>query len=218
MVVHIINESDEVSNTYVIDDEQGNAVVVDPGNGASPSIRDFLVRRGLRLKAVLLTHGHFDHIRGLPYLMETFPQAPVYMHELETEFLYDPRLNCSYLDANIAPVSYDIKALSLNDGDVLNLLKKDFHIMHTPFHTRGSVCYYLPGEGIVFTGDTLFRGSIGRSDLPTSSPRTIMASLAKLKALPPETKVYPGHEKSTTMERELKLNTFLRKEYISNNR
>ncbi len=217
MLVTLLNESDFVSNTYVLS-EDGQAVVIDPGLGDTPAIRDFLVRHNLKLEAVLLTHGHFDHIRGLPYLLETFPDAPVYMHESEVDFLGDSRLNCSYLDSGIPPLSLSIKALGVSDNDALYLLKKDIRVVHTPFHTRGSVCYYIPQEKMIFTGDTLFRSAIGRSDLPTGSPRSIVQSLAKLKSLPPETKVYPGHEKSTTIERELKFNTYLRKEYIPNNK
>jgi len=218
MLVYILNESDYVSNTYVLDDENGRAVVIDPGNGETSSIRDFLIRHNLYLEAILLTHGHFDHIRGLPSLLTTFPNTKVYMHEMEIDFLSDPRLNCSFLDNKIDPVIINVKAEGLIDGQSLRLLDKDIVVIHTPFHTQGSVVYYLPSEKMVFTGDTLFRGSIGRSDLPTGSPRTIIASLAKLKKLPIETKVYPGHEKSTTIERELKFNTFLRKEYIPNTR
>lgn len=218
MVVHLLNESDYVSNTYILDDEKGKAVVIDPGNGVTPSIRDFLVRHNLHLEAVLLTHGHFDHIRGLPFLLETFPDAKVYMHELETDFLSEPRLNCSYLDNDVSPVILKANTIGLHDNQTLDFLNQAIVVMHTPFHTQGSVCYYLPSSNMIFTGDTLFRGSIGRSDLPTGSPRTIIASLAKIKKLPPETKVYPGHEKSTTIERELKFNTFLRKEYIPNTR
>ncbi|MDY0345152.1 MAG: MBL fold metallo-hydrolase [Bacilli bacterium] len=218
MLLTLLNESDYVSNTYVLNDEEGNAVVIDPGLGDTPAIRDFLIRHELKLQAVLLTHGHFDHICGLPFLLESFPDIPVYMHELETEFLNNPRLNCSYLDRKIGPVNLCIRALGLSDNDKVNLLKKDFYVIHTPFHTQGSVCYYVPEEKMIFTGDTLFRGAIGRSDLPTGSPRSIIQSLAKLKSLPIDTKVYPGHEKSTTIERELKYNTYLRKEYIPNNK
>ncbi|NCA97032.1 MAG: MBL fold metallo-hydrolase [Bacteroidia bacterium] len=218
MVVHFLNESDNVSNTYVLDDEKGNAVVIDPGYGERPTIRDFLIRHNLRLTAVLLTHGHFDHIRGLSFLIEAFPDAPTYMHDLEIEFLVDSRLNCSYLERKIEPVIINVPTIGVHDGERISLLGKDIIVIHTPFHTQGSVCYYLPSEKMVFTGDTLFRNSIGRSDLPTGSPRTIITSLAKLKKLPSDTKIYPGHEKSTSIERELLYNTFLRKEYIPNNK
>ncbi len=203
------------TNSYVIH-QDSEAVLIDPAE--FKPIHQFLQDQQLLPKAILLTHGHFDHIRGLPYLLETFPDAPVYMHESEIDFLGDSRLNCSYLDSGIPPVSLNIKALGVSDNDALYLLKKDIRVVHTPFHTRGSVCYYIPQEKMIFTGDTLFRSAIGRSDLPTGSPRSIVQSLAKLKSLPPETKVYPGHEKSTTIERELKFNTYLRKEYIPNNK
>lgn len=218
MQVHILNESDYVSNTYVVDDEGGKAVVIDPGYGNSPSIRDFLLRRNLKLEAILLTHGHFDHIRGLPYLLNAFPMAKLYMHESEKDFLFDPRLNCSHLDKDIDPVIISANPIGVLDGEKINLLKREFIVIHTPFHTQGSVCYYLPSDGMIFTGDTLFRNSIGRSDLPTGSPRTIIQSLSKIKSLPPDTKLYPGHEKSSTIERELKFNTFLKKDYIPNNK
>lgn len=217
MLLTLLNESDYVSNTYILSEDK-HAVVIDPGNGETPSIVDFLMRHDLKLDAVLLTHGHFDHFRGLSFLLKAFPNTPVYMHELETDFLHNPRLNCSYLDDKIAPVMLDVVAHGLTDNEKINLLKKDFYLIHTPFHTQGSACYYIPEEKMVFTGDTLFRGAIGRSDLPTGSPRSIIQSLSKLKSLPPETKVYPGHEKSTTIEREMKFNTYLRKEYIPNNK
>jgi|LSQX01.2.fsa_nt_gb glyoxylase-like metal-dependent hydrolase (beta-lactamase superfamily II) len=218
MQIHILNESDFVSNTYVLNDEKGKAVIIDPGYGNSPSIRDFLLRRDFELEAILLTHGHFDHIRGLPSLLTAFPKAKLYMHELEKDFINDSRLNCSYLDKDIDPVIINANPIGVFDGEKINLLKRDFFVIHTPFHTRGSVCYYLPSDKMIFTGDTLFRNAIGRSDLPTGSPRTIIQSLAKIKSLPPDTKIYPGHEKSTTIERELKFNTFLKKDYIPNNK
>jgi len=218
MQIHALTFSETVCNTYVLDDENGHAVLVDPGYGERDAIVTFLEKHKLELDAILITHGHYDHIRGLSSLIAHFPKAAVYMHIKEIPFLSDPRLNCSYMDSKIEPVAIDAQPIPVEDGDVLHLLGQKVNVVHTPFHTHGSVCYYLPEERLVFTGDTLFMNSIGRSDLLTSSPRTIIASLAKIKSLPSETRVYPGHGKATTIEREMRFNTFLRKEYIPNGR
>ncbi|MFA5480869.1 MAG: MBL fold metallo-hydrolase [Bacilli bacterium] len=216
MQIFTLNYSDDVCNTYIIDDEKGKAALVDPGYGDSNAISEFLKKRSLSLESILITHGHFDHIRGLTLVLKDFPDAKVYIHENEVDFLSNPRLNCSYMDRDIKPVVLDVHPIKINDGDQISILGLETVVIHTPFHTHGSTCYYFPSLSIIFTGDTLFMNAIGRSDLPTGSPRSIISSLAKFKVLPPNTKVYPGHGKSTNIERELKYNTFLAKEYIPN--
>lgn len=169
------------------------------------SIISALDKEGATLKAIFLTHGHYDHIYHLgdPF----FQNVPIYMGEEDFSYLSDPYLNLSK-DWDI-PLSFpDISPIRLCDGESLELGTTVLPLA-TPFHTSGSFCFYLPHEGILFSGDTLFRLSVGRTDLPGAKPRLMGSSLEKLKKLPEQTIVYPGHEKKTTIAFEKANNPFL---------
>ena len=156
---------------------------------------------------ILITHGHYDHIEGLRLCTM---KAPVYVHLLEEEFLVEPAYNLS-LDFLDNLYIRGLKTVLFIDGDILNIGKYRIKVIHTPFHTRGSSCFYFEDEHVLFSGDTLFHLSVGRTDLLTGSPRTLESSLKKLIVLPPETKVYPGHGPSTTIGDELRLNPYLKR-------
>ena len=200
------NDIEELfANTYVVSDENGDAIIIDPSMD-NDRIGDYIVKHSLTPKAILLTHGHFDHIRGVKRLVKRF-SIPLYLHYEEKDFLIDPYLNCSDFEKEMV---VDCEPIVVTEGEELHLLNDTIKVIHTPFHTQGSVCYYFINNNLLFTGDTLFKMSIGRSDLPTGDSRLIKSSLSKLKTLPKETKIYPGHGPNSTLGFELMLNNFFK--------
>lgn len=196
---------DLVSNTYVIADDDLRCVIVDPGKGNDKLI-EFINKHELKPTAILLTHGHIDHIRGVDRLAKAY-NLDTYIHYLDEEMLTDEELNLSTHMGE--PLTVKSKIKTVTDNDELNLFKEKIVVIHTPFHTKGSVCYYLPEKKILFTGDTLFRQSIGRDDLPNNERHKRAESLNKIKKLPKDVTIYPGHGPNTTLESELLNNHFL---------
>ena len=192
------NSFDELlSNTYVLSDSDNQAVIVDPAKNYDGIVK-YLNKNNLHPVAILLTHGHFDHFGGVEVLFNTFPGLDVYIEEHDYELLFDRRKNCSYM--TMQDVHLNIECRFVKDKDVLHLLKDDdIEVIYTPFHTTGSVCYYLKNNKWLLSGDTLFAGGIGRYDLPTSCPRLMNSSLGKLKNLPSDVKIYPGHGPNSTI-------------------
>ena len=194
------------TNCYlVINEETKQTVVIDPA--ACPSyLMGHMKSEGLQVEAILLTHGHFDHIMGIDDLRREFP-VPVYVHEGDRETLLDPALNLSssYTDG----YTFD-GADYIRDGQRLELAGFSFQVIHTPGHTPGGACYYLESEGVLFSGDTLFQNSVGRTDFPNSSMSDLIRSLReKVMKLPDDVKVYPGHMGETTIGHERKYNPFI---------
>ena len=211
-VVPFINNNpfELVANGYVLFDEKNNCVVIDPGK-ADNQIVDFIKGNKLSLKAILLTHGHFDHISGVPHILKTF-DVPVYIHKNDQDYLFDAHLNCSDRFSRkdiVFNTRIDVKYFESECE--LHILEKPIKVIETPFHTMGSICYLITDENILFSGDTLFCESIGRTDLERSNPSLIDSSLAKLMLLKDDTKVYPGHGPETTIEHEKKQNSFVKK-------
>lgn len=199
------NSIDELaSNCYLLIDSRRKCVIIDPSVDYD-GIVNFIINNKLTPVAILLTHGHYDHIKGVKRLVKKF-SLPIYIHSLEVETLSDPFLNRSE-ELNIV---LDIPVQTIEDGDRLKLLSDDdIIVIHTPYHTIGSVCYYLKKDGLLFSGDTVFKMTIGRADLPTSTLRNKEESLGKIKSLPKETVIYPGHGRSTVLSNELAFNRFL---------
>lgn len=194
------------TNCYVAWNEQTKeAVIVDPA-AYSKKLAEFLREEGLKPQAVLLTHGHFDHIMGLDALLEEYP-VPVYVHGAEKGLIADPKTNLSLTYTN-GYVFED--ATYVTDGQKIAAAGVTFEVLFTPGHTSGGCCYYAETENLLFSGDTLFRCSVGRSDLPTGDETTLIRSIKeKLLVLPENTVVYPGHMAATTIQTEKTANPFL---------
>jgi len=192
------------ANTYLIGTKGGEVLVIDPGLD-SDSLVNLLNENYSGVTAVLLTHGHYDHISGVDRVVKAF-KCPVYIHEGDVEFLSTPRLNGSY--KSDTPIKSAIQPITFGGDYEFSLLGLKIRAIHTPFHTQGSVCYLFTSLNAIFTGDTLFRGDIGRTDLPGSSEKTVEPSLKKLRVLSPMLIVYPGHGHQTTIERELSYNRY----------
>lgn len=189
------------------DPDSGEAIVVDPGDNI-PQILSVLDKHGLKCKAIAITHAHIDHIGGAAKL-KAATGAPVYMNANDQELYDHLDVQASWLGLAQPPESTTID-VNARDGDTLTLGSDTFHVMHTPGHTQGSLCLWIPSEAKLVAGDTLFRESIGRTDLPGGNSRQIVASIhEKVFQLPDSTVVYPGHGSPTTIGHEKEHNPFV---------
>ena len=190
------------------DETTREAIVVDPGDDIQEIVK-ILERHALRVKEIVITHAHIDHIGGAAKL-KALTGAPVLMNARDQE-LYDALpVQAGWIGLAQAPEQTEIDTLA-RDGDTLRLGETEFHVLHTPGHTPGSLCLWIPGEKKLVAGDTLFRDSIGRTDLPGGDGRQILRSIKdKIYPLPDDTLVIPGHGPNTTLGREKQLNYFLR--------
>lgn len=192
------------TNCYIaVNPDNKQAVIVDPGDDA-PNIAALVTRLGVEVKAILLTHGHFDHVMAMEELKKKWG-IPVYACEAEAEILADPAKN---LSGDFRCGMLHLKAdILLKDRENFELIGYQFQMIHTPGHTGGSCCYYVESEKVLFSGDTLFEGSYGRIDFPTGSGVEMMHSIVDtLFDLPDGTAVYPGHMGYTTIGDEKKYN------------
>lgn len=193
-------------NVHVLYHAGKDAVIVDLGM-ADPAILEFLKNHGLTLKAILITHGHFDHIAGIDWLESRLPHpVPVFVNHKDARWLTDAGLNAPGDPSD--GVKVETKPTLIDREGLLPIEGFEIHALFTPFHTPGSTCYWLPKDQIVFTGDTLFKGTIGRTDLIGGDDASIWPSLSKLKRLPDDTVVYPGHDSKTTIGKEKESNPF----------
>ncbi len=197
------------TNCYIVsDDVTGSCVIVDPGDNAA-GIQKKMQDMNVVPAAILLTHGHFDHILAVPDLRAAFPDIPVYAYQAEKVLLSDAQTNESSMfgrGVTLDHITY------LEDGAELELLGVVWKLISTPGHTIGSCCYYIEEAGVLFSGDTLFDGDCGRTDLATGDTKAILHSIREvLMKLPDDTQVLPGHETFTTIGRERKYNIVMRK-------
>lgn len=193
------------TNCYlIINKETKEALLVDPADNAL-RISNVIEENGCTLKAVLLTHGHFDHIMALNDLKKKY-NVPVYAHEEEEDVLKQSSLNMSGMVGQIYTTQADIY---VKDGEHLKLAGLDVIVLHTPGHTKGGACYYFPEEKVLMSGDTLFHCSIGRTDFPTGSMSQLVRSVKEqLFVLPDDVQVYPGHDSGTSIGYEKQYNPF----------
>ena len=186
-------------NCYLLEDEKAHvAAVIDPGDEAG-RILQVIKDDGVDVKYILLTHGHYDHTTAVPELHQALPQAEIYIHKADA----------NGAGSRLFPLAGQIPDLKFYDeGDALTLGELTIQVLHTPGHSKGSVT--LKVGDVLFCGDTLFAGSCGRTDLAGGSYDEIMASLKKLGQLPGDYHVCPGHDVTSTLERERRSNPFLK--------
>lgn len=192
------------TNCYLLTDEKtGETAVIDPGFWNEELKR--AVQAAGKISQILLTHGHYDHLGGALCVREA-TGAKIFILEPEKEFPLDPELNLASM-LSMAPYQPFQADRLLADKETFSLGGLTIKTLHTPGHTVGSCCFLA--EDALFSGDTLFCGSMGRTDFPTGSESQMMASLRMLAGLPGDYRVYPGHEEETTLEHERKTNPFL---------
>jgi glyoxylase-like metal-dependent hydrolase (beta-lactamase superfamily II) len=187
------------TNCYILEDEgEKRAAVIDPGDEAG-RILSVLREMDSQVDYILLTHGHYDHTTAVPELHEALPDAKIYIHKADA----------NGTGSRIFPLAGQVKDLRFYDeGDALPLGALTVEVLHTPGHSKGSVT--LKVRDVLFTGDTLFAGDCGRTDLPGGSYEEILASLGRLGRLEGNFHVCPGHEQTSTMDREREINRYLR--------
>lgn len=187
--------------------EENTLVIVDPG-GSDEELLQFIDESGASNIEIMLTHGHLDHVAGLPYLVEHYNVSHIYIHKGDAHFL-GKDAKAQHI-ACLAPIKADRYVSEIEgdfpdatdyveEGDVVH----GFRVLHTPGHTEGSVCYFNEAEHIMFSGDTLFRRSRGRTDLIGGNEQKIIQSLRRLLDFPKMTVVYPGHGAATILEEEM---------------
>jgi len=210
MVLEIFDNNDMGQNIYLYYDEASSeGVLIDSGCNKEDryTIESIIRENNITIKAILLTHGHYDHIIGVDELRK-LTSATIYCHKAEKQMLENPDLNLSVrfgIEAQVMPDQL------LSDEDKFRFGNTTLKVIHTPGHTPGGVCFYDEGNRNLFSGDTLFDDSIGRTDLPSGDHALLVNSInTKLMSLPDDTIVYSGHGAKTTIGKEKKSNQFLK--------
>jgi hydroxyacylglutathione hydrolase len=192
-------------NCYIIsDDSMSEALIIDPGDEPEKII-EYVDANGLRPHSLLFTHAHYDHVCAVKELHDRYG-AIILMHGLDKATYEMTTRQC--LSWGYSPEDFPWPERTITDGETISVGRLSFKVIHTPGHTPGSICLY--GENTLFTGDTLFKGSVGRTDLPGGDSELLYRSLKRLALLPAETRVMCGHDDETTMGDEMEDNPFMR--------
>lgn len=195
------------ANTYIItDDATGETAVIDAG-ACTDELLDKL--NGKNVRYILLTHGHYDHILGVPAL-KAHTGAEVLIHKADADCFWDTEKSLASFDHSFSQTPMKADRL-LSDGEEIHLGETVLSVLHTPGHTKGGVCYIDYQDRLIFSGDTLFCLTAGRTDFPGGSFEELMASLITLRNLPGDYIVYPGHNRATTLEHERVRNRYMRR-------
>lgn len=194
------------TNCYLVWDSKGDGIVVDPG-GPAEDVENFIRDNDIHIHWIILTHGHGDHIGGIPDL-RNLSENGVAVHYADAMALTDPSKNLSSMMGE--PLAMRAADKELKDGEVLNVGEMSIKIIHTPGHTEGGICLLMSEgeEQMLISGDTLFARSIGRSDLPGGDEAVLIESLKKLQDLPDKMRVFPGHGPETTIGAERQYNPY----------
>lgn len=196
MIIHTLPSGPFDTNAYVVAcPTTKKAAIIDPAPESYDKILNTIESNHLKPELVLLTHSHWDHIAEVAQIKKKY-HLPVYIHALDAPNLESPgadKLPCWIAIEGVHPDKL------LKEGEIISVGDLQFHVIHTPGHTPGGVCFYCPKENVLISGDTLFKGTIGNISFPTASPSSMWESLKKLSKLPKETIVYPGHGPSTTI-------------------
>lgn len=197
-----------MTNTYILyNEETMEGLVVDPSFSPEHYIKAISENK-IHLRSIFLTHGHVDHMAGMNELRKAFPAAKIYMDKRDQPFLRDPEKNLSYMFP--VPTLVDDADVWVKNGDEIETCGYTFQVIDTAGHTPGGISFYMKREGLVFTGDSLFQGSIGRTDFPGGSLKELTGTIKKnLFSLPDSTVVLSGHGEQTTIGQEKKTNPFL---------
>jgi hydroxyacylglutathione hydrolase len=209
MKVETLILGDYETNSYILtaDDVTKDCLIIDTGLDPEPLI-DYLKSNNLVPAAVILTHGHADHIMGVNVLRENWSDIKVAIHKADAEMLARPTRNLSLLAGSAFKT--EPADILIDEEGPIEFAALKFDILHTPGHSPGGICLYSKEHGVAFVGDTLFASSIGRTDLHGGDFNTLIASIKqKLLTLPPETRVYTGHGPATTIEVEMRTNQYL---------
>ena len=195
------------ANTYIVtDDATGETAVIDAG-ACTNELLDKL--KGKNVRYILLTHGHYDHILGVPAL-KAHTGAEVLIHKADADCFWDTEKSLASFDHSFSQTPMEADRL-LSDGEEIHLGETVLSVLHTPGHTKGGVCYIDYQDRLIFSGDTLFCLTAGRTDFPGGSFEELMASLITLRNLPGDYIVYPGHNRATTLEHERVRNRYMRR-------
>jgi glyoxylase-like metal-dependent hydrolase (beta-lactamase superfamily II) len=209
MEIDCVVLGDFETNCYVLRSvaRAKDCVIIDAGLGANELI-EFLKRRQLNPVAVVLTHGHIDHIAGVAELRRLFQNTKLYVHRLDADMLGDSKMNlAAMMGTSLTTCGADVL---LEDGVIIEAAELKLRVLHTPGHTPGGICLYCEADGVVFTDDALFAGSIGRTDFPGGDTAQLLKGIRqKLLSLPEDTVVHPGHGPQTTIAQEKQSNPFL---------
>lgn len=192
------------TNCYIVSNDENHCMIIDPG-AQGKKVAKYLEENELVLDAILLTHGHFDHIGAVDYLYDKY-HCPIYIHHEDIEMLTNSRLNLSYLEK---PFSLSAPVTPASEHMEISGFKICW--FHLPGHCPGASMIYLEDKNVIFSGDVLFNGSIGRFDFPNSSKYDTLTSIEKIKTFNFDATLYPGHGPSSTLKSELLSNPYLQK-------